>query len=130
MADATTTSLALGSDTSARVRRLAIARHQSPDMVMREAIGQYVARQEAREQLRVDTLAAWAEYQATGLRLTEEEMDAWFARLGAGEDVEPPECHACSGRLVRAVISHACGPSLQRAARMRRVAPWRPFIEA
>jgi predicted transcriptional regulator len=60
---------------------------------MREAIEQYVDREERREQFRQDALAAWAEYQATGLHVTGEEADAWLARLEAGEDAEPPECH-------------------------------------
>lgn len=50
--------------------------------------------QQARSnQLRQAALAAWNDYQATGLHLTEEEADAWLASLEAGEDVEAPECH-------------------------------------
>jgi predicted transcriptional regulator len=45
------------------------------------------------EQLRQDTLAAWAEYQETGLHVTEQEMDDWLAKLEAGEDAPPPTCH-------------------------------------
>jgi predicted transcriptional regulator len=48
---------------------------------------------EKREQFRNDAMAAWAEYQATGLHATAEEVDAWLARLEAGEDAEPPACH-------------------------------------
>ena len=40
-----------------------------------------------------DALAAWDSYQATGVHVTADEADAWLARLEAGEDVEPPECH-------------------------------------
>jgi predicted transcriptional regulator len=40
-----------------------------------------------------DATAAWAEYQASGLHATAEEVDAWLARLEAGEDAEPPPCH-------------------------------------
>jgi len=60
---------------------------------MREAIEQYVEREEKREQLRQSALTAWADYQATGLHVTAEEADAWLARLEAGEDVTEPECH-------------------------------------
>ncbi len=60
---------------------------------MREAIEQYVAREEARERLRRDALAAWNDYQATGKHVTAEEADAWLARLEAGEDATPPEPH-------------------------------------
>jgi len=46
-----------------------------------------------REQLRRDALAAWDDYKATGLHLTEEEADAWLTKLGAGADAKAPECH-------------------------------------
>jgi predicted transcriptional regulator len=93
MATLPTTSLKLDPDTKARLQRLAHARRRSSHWLMREAIEQYVEREERREQFRQDALAAWAEYQATGLHVTAEEADAWLARLEAGEDVEPPECH-------------------------------------
>ena len=89
-----TTSLKLDAETRERVRQLALARQRSPHWVMREAIMQYLAREELREQLRQDALAAWDEYRATGLHATGEEVDAWLARLEAGEEeAEPPACH-------------------------------------
>lgn len=93
MATLPTTSLKLDAETKARLQKLANARRRSSHWLMREAIEQYVDREERREQFRQDALAAWAEYQATGLHVTGEEADAWLARLEAGEDAEPPECH-------------------------------------
>ena len=60
---------------------------------MREAIGQYIEREEKREQFRQSAIAAWNDYQTTGLHVTAEEADAWLAKLEDGEDVETPECH-------------------------------------
>ncbi len=60
---------------------------------MREAVEQYVDREEAREQFREDALAAWNECAATGQHATAEEVDAWLAKLEAGEEASPPECH-------------------------------------
>jgi len=60
---------------------------------MREAVEQYVEREEKREQLRQDALAAWAEYQTTGLHITAGEADAWLAKLEAGEKTAAPKCH-------------------------------------
>lgn len=77
-----------------RVKRLADARQRTPHWLMREAIQQYVEREEKREAMRQDGIRAWNEYQTTGLHVTREEADAWLARLEAGEDVGPPECHA------------------------------------
>lgn len=87
---AVTTSLKLDPELRDRLRRLAEARRRTPHWLMREAIAQYVTREEARERLRADALAAWAEYQATGRGATGEAVDAWLARLEAGEDAEPP----------------------------------------
>jgi predicted transcriptional regulator len=89
----TTTSLKLDVKLKKRVQRLAAARRRSPHWLMREAVEQYVSREEKREQLRQDALAAWNHYQTTGLHLTEEEADTWLAKLEAGEDAETPECH-------------------------------------
>lgn len=87
------TSLKLDEDIKGRVHRLAAVRRRSAHWLMREAIEQYVDREEKREQFRQDALAAWADYQETGLHITAEEADAWLTRLAAGEDAEPPECH-------------------------------------
>jgi predicted transcriptional regulator len=88
-----TTSLKLDAEIKARVQKLAQARRRSSHWLMREAIEQYVVREERREEFRRDALAAWAEYQTSGQHVTAKEADAWLARLEAGEDVEPPQAH-------------------------------------
>lgn len=88
-----TTSLKLDAKLKKRVQRLAAVRRRSPHWLMCEAVEQYVSREEKRERLRQDALAAWNHYQATGLHLTEAEADAWLTKLEAGEDAEAPECH-------------------------------------
>ena len=87
------TSLKLDEAMKARVRRLAAIRDRSAHWVMREAIREYVEREEKREAFRQAGLRAWEAYQQTGLHLTGEEADAWLAKLEAGEDVEIPSCH-------------------------------------
>jgi predicted transcriptional regulator len=88
-----TASLKLDSEMKARVDRLAELRRRTPHWIMREAVQEYVEREEKREQFLKDTLAAWEEFQATGLHITGEEANAWMKRLAAGEDVEPPKSH-------------------------------------
>jgi predicted transcriptional regulator len=88
-----TTSLKLDLELKERVQRLASARRRTAHWIMREAVEQYVGREEKREQLRTDALAAWNAYQATGLHATAEEADSWLAMLEAGEDAQAPECH-------------------------------------
>lgn len=83
----------LDSGTRERVERLARARGRSGNWILREAVEEYLQREERREQFYRDALADGEHYQATGLHATAEEVDAWLARLEAGEDVPPPECH-------------------------------------
>ncbi len=88
-----TTSLKLDTQTKERVQRLAAVRRRTPHWILREAVEQYVEREEARERLRQDALAAWNHYQETGLHVTAAEADAWLAKLEAGKRVAPPKCH-------------------------------------
>jgi predicted transcriptional regulator len=90
---ATATSIKLDEELKGRVRHLAEARRRSSHWIMREAIAQYVEREEKREAFYQDAVRAWEDYQRTGLHLTFEEGDAWLTKLAAGEDAEPPECH-------------------------------------
>ena len=90
---ASTTSLKLDSELKQRVQRLAQSRRRSAHWILREAVEEYVTREEKREQFRQDALAAWNQYQTTGLHATAEQADAWLAKLEAGEKAEPPECH-------------------------------------
>jgi predicted transcriptional regulator len=93
MATLSSTSLKLDRAVKERVYRLASVRRRSPHWIMREAVEQYVEREEKREQLRQDALAAWAAYQTTGLHVTAEEADAWLAKLEAGKRAVIPKCH-------------------------------------
>ncbi|MDO8252067.1 MAG: CopG family ribbon-helix-helix protein [Rhodoferax sp.] len=95
-ATATTTrpiAVKLDQNTRERIKRLADARHRSAHWMMREAIQQYIEREEKHETFRQDGIRAWNEYQATGLHVTLDEADAWLGKLETGQDVEPPECH-------------------------------------
>ena len=83
----------LGIATHDRLKRLAEAQHRTPHWLMRQAIEEYVEREERRDALRRDALAAWEHYQATGLHLTQAETDEWLTRLQADPQAEPPECH-------------------------------------
>jgi predicted transcriptional regulator len=60
---------------------------------MREAIKQYVEREEARESFKAEAEASWAECQSTGLRLTGEETRAWLRSWGTDAETEAPPCH-------------------------------------
>lgn len=88
------TTIKIDQATKERMKRLADARHRSPHWLILEAIRQYIDREEKREEFRQSGIGAWVGYQTTGLHVTLEEADAWLARLEAGHDDEPPQCHA------------------------------------
>src|SRR3546814_12831123 len=85
---ATATSIKLDDELKGRVRHLAEARQRTSHWLMREAIAQYVDREDKRETFKQDALHAWAEYQRTGLHLTHEEDDEWLTKQEAGEDAD------------------------------------------
>lgn len=87
------TSVKLDDELKDRIQHLAESRRRSAHWIMREAIAQYVEREEKREAYLRDAQSAWDEFQRTGLHVTAEEADEWLAQLAAGNDVEPPECH-------------------------------------
>lgn len=90
---AKTVSVKLDADTRIRIERLAEARHRSAHWVMREAISQYVDREEKREAFRQVTIKAWEEYQETGLHATAVEVDTWLASWGTENELPAPVCH-------------------------------------
>lgn len=87
------TTVKINDQLKARVQHLARIRQRSAHWVMKEAIRDYVEREEKRESFKQDALHAWEKYQENGLHLTLEEADAWLEKLEAGEDAELPECH-------------------------------------
>ena len=93
MAAAPTTSLKLDIEVKSRLQKLAATRQRSAHWLMREAIEQYVDREERRAQFRQDAIDAWSAYQSDGLHVTGGEADDWLARLEAGETAKPPKPH-------------------------------------
>lgn len=83
----------LPEDQRERLRALAAARRRTPHYLMREAIAQYLEREEKREAFRREALESWAHYQETGLHLTGEEAIAWLRSWGTEEEAEAPPCH-------------------------------------
>ena len=86
-------SVKLDGDTRNRIESLAEARHRTAHWMMREAIMQYVEREEKREAFRQETIKAWEEYQETGLHASAEDVDAWLASWGTANALPAPVCH-------------------------------------
>jgi len=78
-----------------RLKNLAKTKRRSAHWLMREAITQYVEREDKRESFRQDAIRAWEEYQDTGLHVTGAEVRDWLDTWGTGTDNEKdaPPCH-------------------------------------
>jgi predicted transcriptional regulator len=90
---ATPTSIKLDDDLKGRVQHLAEARRRSAHWIMREAIEQYVNREEKQEAFKQDAVAAWERYQATGTHATAEEVEKWLNSWGKDDEESAPVCH-------------------------------------
>lgn len=87
------TSVKLDEELKKRVQHLANVRHRSPHWIMREAIRDYVEREEVRERFKREAIASWKSYQETGEHLTVQEARDWLNNWGTDKETEIPECH-------------------------------------
>lgn len=87
------TSIKIDDELKDRVRHLAGLRRRSAHWIMREAIAQYVEREEAREDFKQEALASWTAYQETGRHLTGRELRSWLETWGTEAETKRPECH-------------------------------------
>ncbi len=87
------TSIKIDDKLKNRVRDLASARRRSANWIMKEAIQQYVDREEAIESIQQEATESWIEFQETGLHITGQEASAWLRTWGTDEETEIPECH-------------------------------------
>lgn len=76
-----------------RLRGLAEARRRTPHSLMLQAIEDYVEREEKREALRQEALAAHEHYMRTGLHLNNAEVVEWMDKIIQGENAALPQCH-------------------------------------
>ena len=87
------TSIKLDDDLKNRIQQLADTRHRSSHWIMREAIRDYVEREEARESFKQEALASWTAYQETGKHLTDQEVCDWLNAWGTDKEAMIPPCH-------------------------------------
>jgi len=83
--------LELDADLAQRLETLAKSRDSTPTALIEKAVRDLVSREESRAEINRLTEERWEAYQADGKYISEERADAWFARLEAGEHVDPPE---------------------------------------
>ncbi len=88
------TSIKIDDALKSRVQHLAETRQRSAHWIMREAISQYVTREEAKESFKNEAVAAWTAYQETGRHLTGQEVRDWLSSWGSEAETDLPDCHA------------------------------------
>jgi predicted transcriptional regulator len=86
-------SVKLAEDERSRLSALATARKRSSHYLMREAVREYLTREEARQSFRDEADQAWLDYERTGLHATQAEMEAWAETLGTRKPRRAPKWH-------------------------------------
>lgn len=84
--------LILDDELHGRLRRLAEARAQSPQAIVREAVDQMLDREQKRADFIGEAEASWDKFQRDGRHLTGDEVFAWLGTWGK-DRVPPPPCH-------------------------------------
>lgn len=90
-APATPVSLKLDGEERARLNSLAVARKRSSHYLMREAVREYLTREEARQSFRDEAAVAWRDYEETGRHATQAELDGWIDSLGTRRPKPAPK---------------------------------------
>ncbi|MBS2037040.1 CopG family ribbon-helix-helix protein [bacterium] len=88
------TSIKLDDEMKQRIQKLAGLRRRSAHWILREAIAQYVEREEARESFKQEARESWTEFQKTGRHLAGEAVGKWLNNWGTQAETEIPECHS------------------------------------
>ena len=76
-----------------RMKRLSERRQRTQHWLVRDAIRQYVEREEARDAFVQQARDAWQEYRQTGLHASAEEVLDWLATWGGESETAAPILH-------------------------------------
>lgn len=85
-----TKAVKLDDETYGRLKALGAARKRSPHWLMKEAIQQFLDREEEAEHIRQDTLKRWERYEATGETVSHDVVDAWLETWGTEGESKCP----------------------------------------
>lgn len=73
-----------------RLKVLGETRQRSPHWLMKEAIRQFLDREEEAERIRLDTLQRLAQFEADGKTINHDVVDAWLASWGTENEGQCP----------------------------------------
>ncbi|MBI5140697.1 MAG: CopG family transcriptional regulator [Nitrospirae bacterium] len=73
-----------------RLKKLGEQKQRSAHWLAKEAISQYLDREEAAEQFRQETLNRWEEYCTTGATIPNDSVMAWLDSWGTDKEQKTP----------------------------------------
>lgn len=86
----TTIGVKVDEDFKQRLKALAAARSRSPHWIVKTAVSEYLAREEAVELEREQDTARWERYELTGEAVSHSEVSEWLTALSKGKDAKCP----------------------------------------
>lgn len=75
-----------------RLQKLGEAKKRSAHWLAKEAITQYLDREEAAERFNQETVAQWEEYCRTGKSVPHDKVMKWLESWGTDNELEAPRC--------------------------------------
>lgn len=82
----TSKAIKLDDETYSRLQQLAEAKRRTPHWLMREAIRQFLDREESAAKIKRETLDRWARFEATGVAVGHEDVAAWLETWGTEQE--------------------------------------------
>lgn len=76
-----------------RIASLALVKKRTPHYLMKEAILDYVKREEARQTFIIAAEASFEHYKETGLHISLDEFSTWVDQVQQDPGAPPPACH-------------------------------------
>lgn len=86
-------SVKLEANEKAALMKIAASKERSVHFVMRQALNEYIDREQKRIDFYEDGRKALEHYKETGLHVTHEEMMVWAQSIGTPDELPPPVCH-------------------------------------
>lgn len=74
-----------------RLQKLGITKKRSAHWLAKEAISQFLDREEAAEQFKQESVSRWEDYSRTGKSVPHDAVMKWLESWGSGNELEAPK---------------------------------------
>lgn len=75
-----------------RLQQLGLTKKRSAHWLAKEAISQFLDREEAAERFKQEALARWEDYCHSGKSVPHDAVMKWLDSWGTDHELEPPKC--------------------------------------